>query len=99
MGTADATDRVSGTVLLVIGVEDKQDIQSVLQSGVHPVARFRRSEKHVQEIAWVAQLIVRVDKRHPQRVAIRERRNGGHLPDKAERLLLARLKVEDVFGV
>ena len=96
---AHSADRVGGTILLVIGVENKQNIQSVLESGIHPVAHLRRAKKHVQEITRIAQLIVRVDKRHPQRMAIRERRNGGHLSDKAKRLFLSRFDVKDVFRV
>ena len=54
---------------------------------------LRGAEQHVQEIAGIAELVVGIDERHAQAVAVGERRDRGHLADQAIGLLLARLRV------
>jgi len=66
---------------------------------VRPVLRFRSAEQHVQEVAGIAQIIVRIDERHAQRVTVGKRCDRRHFADQPVSLLLARLRAEDVFGI
>ena len=61
----------------------------MLEGGIGAVAVFRRAEKHGQEISGIAELVVGINKRHAERVAVGEGCNGGHLSDEAVGLLLA----------
>ena len=83
----------------MVGVQNEKNVERALERGIRPIARFRGAEKHVQKIAGIAEFVVGIDERHAQRVAVGERRDGGHFADQAVGLLLARLFVEDVFGV
>ena len=60
---------------------------------------FGGAEKHVQKIAGIAEIVVGIDERHAQRVAVRECSDGGHFADEAIGLLFARFGAEDIFGV
>ena len=99
MRAAHAAHRVRRTILLVVRVQNKQDVQRVLQRRVRAVLQLGRLEQHVQEIAGIAQLVVRIGERHAQAVPVGKRRERRHLPDQAVGLLLARLLVEDVLGL
>ena len=99
MRTANAADYVCRTVLFVIGVQDEENIECAFQCGIRPVARFGRTEKHVQKISRIAELVIGVNKGHAQRMAISKGGDGGHLADQAVGLFLAGFLAEDVFGV
>src|SRR3989441_4671735 len=59
---------------LVIGVQDEQHVQRMLQRLGGRVFHLGGLEHHVQEIARIAQIVVRVGVRHPHRVPVGERR-------------------------
>ena len=86
-------------VLLVIRMQNEKNIQRALERRVRLVLQFGGAEQHVQEIAAVAQIVVRIHKRHAQAVPVGKRRERGHLADQAVGLLLARFGIEDVFRV
>ena len=65
--------------------------------GIRAVLQLGRLEQHVQEIAGVAQLVVRIGERHAQAVPVGKRRQRRHLSDQAVGLLPARFLVEDVL--
>ena len=67
--------------------------------GIRAIPRLRRAEQHVQKISRIAQLVVGINERHPQRMAIRKRRDRRHFSDQAIRLFLARFLAEDIFRV
>ena len=95
----DAADGVGGAILFVVSVEDEEDVESVFESGIRAIPRFGGAKQHVQEIAGIAQIVVGIDERHTERVAVGEGRDRGHFADQAIGLFLARLGAEDVFGV
>jgi hypothetical protein len=97
--TANAPNRVGGAILFVIGVQDKENVQSMLEGRIGTVAIFRGAEEHVQEVAGIAELIVGVDERHTEGVAVGKGRDGGHLPNQAIGLLLAGLDIKNILGV
>src|SRR5882724_9024385 len=80
-------------------MQDEKNVESTLESRVGPVLWLGGAKKHVQEIARVAEVVVRINEGHSQRVTVRECRNRRHLADKAISLLLARFNAEDVFRV
>ena len=81
MRAANAANDVRRTILFMIGVQDEQNVESAFKRGIRPVARFRGAEKHIQEIPWIAQLVIRIDERHSQGVTISERGNRRHFAD------------------
>ena len=99
MRAADAANGVGGAILFVIGMQDKEHVERVLESRIRLVARFRGAEKHVQEVAGITQIVIGIDKGHAERMAIRKRGYRRHFPDQAVGLLLARLGVKNILGV
>src|SRR5713226_8425804 len=86
---ADAANRVGGAVLLVVRMKNKQNVERTLQRRVRPVFWLGSAKEHVQKITRIAEVIVRIDERHTERMAIRERRDGRNFSDEAVGLLLA----------
>ncbi len=72
-----------------------------LQSRIRAVLQLAGPEQHVQEIAGVAQFVVRIDERHSQAMPVGERRQRRHLPDQAIGLLAPRFGIENIlrFGI
>src|SRR5262245_14688833 len=99
MRAADAAYDVRGAALLVISVKDKKHVERALQRGIRAVARFGGGEQHVEEMAGIVELGVGVYKRHAERVAVGESREGGYFSDEAIGLVAARLFVQDIFRV
>src|SRR5207237_4832597 len=72
---ADTADGVGRAVLLVVSMKNKENVEGAFQRWIRPILRLGSAKEHVQEIAGIAQLIVRLDERHAQSVPIGERRN------------------------
>src|SRR6266481_7822314 len=83
----------------MVRMKNKQNVQRALQCRVRPVSWLRGAKKHVQKIARIAEFIVRIDERHAEGMAVRERRNRRNFSDEAVGLLSARLSAEDIFRV
>ena len=96
---ADAAHGVGAAILLVIGVEDEQHAQCALEHGIWLVLQFRRLEHHVQEIAFIAQVVVRIGVLHPDPVTIRECCNCRHLGDQPVDLLPTLLVIKNVLRI
>ncbi len=86
LGTADRAHRVCRTVLLVVGVQDEQNVEGVLEVRVRLVFELGGLPHHVQEVARVRQVVVRVDIGQPDRVPVGERGQGCDLCDEAHDL-------------
>src|SRR6266566_531247 len=86
-------------VKIDVGIEFALHEVSVFQGWVRPVLRFGGAKKHVEKVARIAEVVVRIDERHAQGMTIRERSDRRNLSDKTIGLLLARLDAEDVFRV
>ncbi len=81
-------------------MEDEQDVERFDERRVRAIpARRGHLEEHVQEVLAVGEVVVRIDVRHPEAVAIGERRERGHLGDQPIGLLGPRDLVVDVAGV
>ena len=91
--------RGGGAVLLVIGVQDEEQIERLLEHRVGLVLQLGHLEEHREEVAGVGQVVVGVDVGQPAAVAVGERGDGRHLADQASRLDAARLEVHDVLRV
>ena len=83
----------------MIGVQDEEDVQRPLQPGVRLVLELGHLVEHVQEVAGVAQVVVRIDVRLAHRVAERERRERRHLRDQPDHVEVAELLVVDLVRV
>ena len=99
MGAAHRPHHVGRAVLLVVGVKDQQYIEGVLQERIRFVLELGGLPHHVQEVAGVRQVIVRVGIGHADRMAIGKGRDRRHLRDQPEDLQVAALGVEDVLCV
>ena len=96
---ADGADRARRAVLLVVGVQDEQDVQRPLEPRIGLVLELGHLEQHREEVAGIAQVVVRIDVRLPHVVAVGERRQRRHLRDQADDLEVARLRIVDLVGV
>ena len=99
MRAADTADGVGRAVLLVVSMKNKENVEGAFQRWIRPILRLGSAKEHVQEIARIAELVVRIDERHSQSVPIGERGNRRNFSDQTIGLLLARLDAEDVFRV
>src|SRR5437879_2517972 len=99
VGAAHTADGVCGAVLLVVGMQDEENVERALQGRVRPVLRFGSAKEHVEKVARIAEVIVRINERHAQGVAIRECCNRRNLSDETIGMLLGRLGAKDVFRV
>ena len=80
-------------------MKNKENVEGAFQRWIRPILRLGSAKEHVQEIAGIAELVVRIDERHSQSVPIGERGNRRNFSDQTIGLLLARLDAEDVFRV
>src|SRR5439155_1370489 len=96
---ADAADSVGRAILFVVGMQNKKNVERPLQRWIRPVLRFRSAKEHIQKVARIAELIVRIHKRHAQSVPVGERRDGRNFSNQTVGLLLARLYAENVLRV
>ena len=101
MRAADGAHGVRRTVLLVIRVQDEEDIERPLQRRIRLIFHLGRLEHHVQEVARVRQVVVRIGVGLAHHVAIAERSDGDHLRHDAHDLPLANFRIGDVlcFGI
>ncbi len=99
MRAADAAHRVRAAILLVVGVQDEQHVERVLQNAIRFVLHLGHLEHHVQEVAGIAQIIVGIVVGHSHAVTIGKRGQGRHLGYQPVYLMAARLRVEDVLGI
>src|SRR5258708_23374115 len=87
----DTADGVRRTILFVIGVKDKENVERALQGRVRPVFRLGGAKEHVKKVAWIAELIVWIDIRHAQRVPAGKCRECRNRSTQSIRLLPSRL--------
>jgi len=88
--------RAGRAVLLVIGVQDEQNLQSANEGRIRLVARLRHPVDHRQEVLDVRQRVVGIYDRQTLGVTIRksrDRRRLGQQPDHGD---VALLGIEDV---
>src|SRR5438445_8662894 len=95
VGAADAANSVGRAVLLVVGMKNKENVEGAFQRWIRPVLWLGSAKEHVQEIAGIAELSVRIHERHAQSVPIGEVRDGRDVSKEAIRLLLDRQHAED----
>ena len=68
-----------GAVLLVIGVQDQQQVDRLVDHRIDVIGLARRREHHVQEVGDVGQLVARVQERLADRVLVGVGRHRRHL--------------------
>src|SRR4029077_20876657 len=61
---ANTSNRIGGTVLLVVGMQDEKHVERMLQSRIRAVFRFGGAKEHIEEIAGVPEFVVRINERH-----------------------------------
>ena len=83
----------------MVGVQDEEDVERPLQPRVRLVLELGHLEQHVQEVAGVPQVVVRIDVRLAHVVAVRERRERRHLGDQPDDVRVADVRVLDLRGV
>ncbi len=93
---AHQTHRGRGCVLLVIGVQDKKQIQRLRRHRAHFQRLARHFEHHVQEAIDVFEVVARITERPADRVSIAGSGDGRHLGDQTDRGKLAVVGVIDI---
>src|SRR5918994_3467965 len=87
------------TVLLVVGVQDEEHVERLLQARVRLVLGLGHLEEHGQEVARIREVVVGVDVRQPEAVTVGKRGKGRHLGDKTHRRNVALVLIVDIFGL
>ena len=96
---ADVAHRAGAAVLLVIGVQDEEHVERALEDRVRLVAQLGHLEQHVEEVAGVAEVVVRQHVRPADDVAVGVGGDRRHLGDQPDHLQPARLASKIVLGV
>ena len=69
----------------MVGVQDEEHVERLLQARVGLVLGLGHLEEHGQEVARVREVVVGVDVGQPEAVAVGEGGEGRHLGDEAHR--------------
>ena len=85
-------------MLFVVGVEYEEDVQGAFENIVRLILLLRRLEHHVQEVAAIREIVVRVRIGQPYTVAIGESGDGRNFGDETVNLFLAAIGIENIFG-
>ena len=88
---------IGAAVLFVVGVQDEKDVESARQGGIRLVLGLDHLPQHVHEILGVAEVVVGINIRETEAVAIRVGGDGGHLSNQAIDLKLAHLGVMHIL--
>ena len=99
LGGAHAAHGARRAVLLVVGVQDPEHVERLLEPRVRLVLDLGHLEHHREEVAGVGQVVVRIDVGQPEVVAVGERGQRRHLGDQAHGGHVPLLLVVDVLGV
>src|SRR5208282_1328178 len=96
---ADRAHRVGRAVLVVVRVQDEEQVERAFQDGIRFVLRLSHLEKHREEIARVAQLVVGINVGQSPDMPVRERGERGNFADQAARLQAARFETVNIRRV
>ncbi len=99
MRAADTAHRVGAAVLFVIGVQDIEHRQRAFKHRVWLILQLRRLEHHVEEVAFVTQIVIGIRILHPDAMTKSKRRNRRHFGDQPMDLFPPAFLVKDIFGV
>jgi len=83
----------------MVGVEDEYPPHRALDDRIDLIGLGRNAERHPEEVARVAQAVVRVEERLADRVFVRHRRNRRHFGDQPVRGDHPLLGIGDVRAV
>jgi hypothetical protein len=81
--------RRGAAVLLVIGVQDEQQVERLVEHRRHHIGLGRDGEHHVQEVLGVGEIVPRVDEGLADRLLVGEGGDGAGLGDQADDVELA----------
>jgi hypothetical protein len=76
---ADQPHRRGRAVLLVVGVQDEEQVDRLVDHRIDAVGLARRREHHVQEVRDVGELVARIQEGLPDRVLVGVGRHRRHL--------------------
>jgi len=96
---ADQPHRGGGAVLFMVGVQDEQHVQSTGDQRVDLEGRGGNGEGHPQKVLHVAQGVVGIHQRLPDRLLVSVRRDRGELGHEPDRGDLHLLRVQGIEAV
>ena len=64
----NAAHRIRTAVLFVVGVKNEEYCQRALQHRIGLIRQLRRLEHHIEEVAFIAQIVVRIPVLHAERL-------------------------------
>src|ERR1022692_1140988 len=83
----------------MVGVQNEQDVQGACQDRVGLILRLNHLPQHVHEVRGITEVVVGIDVRKAQAMAVSVGRDGGNLADQPADLQLADLRVQHVAGL
>ena len=81
MGTSYAAHCVCTAVLFMVSMQDEQHSQGAFEHWIRLILQLRRLEHHVEKVAFVAKVVVRIGVLHANAVTKGKSRDCGHLGD------------------
>ncbi len=99
LGGTDAAHDARRAVLLVIGMQDEEDVERLLENRIHDVLRLGHLPEHREEVTGVGELVVGVDVGEADGVAVGESRDRRHLRHEPDGVMGPLALVVDQLGV
>ena len=96
---ADAAHGVGAAVLLVVGVQDEEHVERVLEGRIRPVLELGDLEHHVEEVAGVGEVVVRVGVGHAHRVPVGKGGDRRHLGEQPVGLNPPGCRIVNLFRI
>ena len=83
----------------MIGMEDEDPIHRAFNRGVEMIVLSRNAKGHAHEIGRVRQAVLRVDEGLALGIFVTHGRDGWHLGDQTDDLLLTTFQIENVLRI
>src|SRR5258705_10483443 len=99
MRTSNTPHRIWSAILFVIGMEDIKHSQSALEHRIRLILQLGSLEHHVEEVALVTQIIVRIGILHPDAMTKSKGGYSGHFCNEPINLFPTTFDIEDFLRV
>src|SRR5215510_9503096 len=96
--TANAAHRVCAAVLFVIGMNNEEHRERALKRRIWLILELRRLEHHVQEVAFIGEIVIGISVLHANSVTVSKCSNGRDFCYQSKDLFRTTFFIKNVFG-